>query len=113
MAWNLNGYSQDDFTADTVNDEAVNDSKLEAQRTQEAEAAGVKDARFIGYAEVLSVYNSRSDTEPLEDRRARELAVDAGQQSFTRAADYTGNSEAKETQYPADGAWTEEDHSTP
>lgn len=106
-------YSQDDFTADTVNDEAVNDSKLEAQRADEAKAKGVKDARFIGYAEVLEVYNSRSDTEPLADRRARELAVDAGQQSFTRAADYNGNATAAEGNYPADGEWTEDDHTTP
>ena len=97
-----NNYSQDKFTADTVNDEAVNESSLEAQRKAEAKTAGVQDARHIGYAEVLEVYNSRSDTEPLADRRARELAVDPADQDFTRAADYTGNSETKETTRSAD-----------
>jgi len=101
------GYAQDKFTADAVNEEAWNDSKLEQQRKDEATAAGVQDARHIGYAEVLEVYNRRSDTEPLADRRARALATDAGQQSFTRADDYTGNSVETETEYPADGGWTE------
>ena len=102
-------YSQDAWTADSVNEEAWNDSKLEAQRKARAEAAGVQDARHVGYAEVLEVYNRRADTEPLADRRARALAVDAGQQDFTRAAEYTGNSETTETEYPADGGWSDRD----
>ena len=94
------GGSQKDFTADAVNDEAVNDSKLEATRAAQAEAAGVKDARFAGYAAVLANYEKRSDTEHLADRRARELAVTADQQDFTREADYDGNSgETKDSDY--------------
>lgn len=108
MAFTFDGnYSQEDFSAETVSREADNSSSLEADRKAEAEAAGVQDARHIGYAEVLEVYNKRSDTEPLADRRARELAVDAGQQDFTRFDDYTGNSETKETEYPADGGWSD------
>lgn len=102
---------QDRYTADAVKEEALNESGLEQERAAEARAAGVRDARFIGYAEVLELYNNRSDTEPLADRRARALATDPGQQSFTRAAEYTGNSETTETQYPADGEWEETDHS--
>ena len=105
-------YSQDAWSADAVSTEADNSSELEAQRKAEAEAEGVQDARHIGYAEVLEVYNRRSDTEPLADRRARALATDAGQQSFTRAADYTGNSETTETEYPEDGGWTEGEDTT-
>lgn len=103
--------NQEKFSAKSVSEEANNQSSLELQRKQEAEAAGVRDARFIDYAEVLANYNQRSDTEPLADRRARHLATDAGQQSFTRAADYDGVAETAETQYPTDGGWAEADHS--
>lgn len=102
-------YSQDAWSADAVNTEAWNDSKLEAERKARAEAAGVQDARHIGYAEVLEVYNRRADTEPLADRRARALATDPAQQDFTRAAEYTGNSEETETRYPADTEWSDRD----
>lgn len=104
-------YDQDAFTADAVAAEAAETSTLEADRKAEAAGAGVQDARFIGYAEVLEVYNRRSDTEPLADRRARSLATDPAQQDFTRAADYTGNSTETETRYPADTDWTDTDFS--
>ena len=100
-------YSQENYSAEEVNAEADNSSSLEATRAADAKTAGVQDARHIGYAEVLEVYNRRSDTEPLADRRARALATDAGQQDFTRAAEYTGNSETTETEYPGDGGWSE------
>lgn len=95
-------YNQDAFTADTVRLEGDNASTLEAQRKTEADTANVQHARYIGYAEVLDVYNKRSDTETLADRRARELAVDPVDQDFTRAEGYTGNSTAKQTSRTAD-----------
>lgn len=96
----VEGGSQADYTADAVNTEADNSSSLEALRAEQAEAAGVKDARFAGYAAVLANYEKRSDTEHLADRRARELAVTANQQNFTREADYDGNSgETKDSDY--------------
>ena len=94
------GYTQDDFTAD--NNVESNESSLEVQRKAVAEAAGVVDARFDGYADVLEVYNSRTDTERLADRRARHLAADPADQDFTRADDYTGNSTTNETTRTAD-----------
>lgn len=92
--------SQDAFTADTVNQEYADRSTLEADRREQAEAAGVRDARFASYADVLRNYEERSDTEFLRDRRARSHAVTADQQDFTRAADYTGNSTEAESGYP-------------
>ena len=96
------GGSQADYTADAVNTEADNSSSLEALRAEQAEAAGLQDARHAGYAEVLANYEARTDTEPLRDRRARALAFDPEQQDFTRAADYDGQATEAESTYPAD-----------
>lgn len=107
MAFTFNeDYKQDTFTADAVIAEADNQSKLEEQRAAEATAAGVQDARFIGYAEVLEVYNKRSDTETLANRRARAQATDAGQQSFTRNVKW-GSKDEEQTVYPDDASWAE------
>lgn len=95
-------YSQENYSAEEVNAEADSSSSLEATRATEAEGAGVQDARHIGYADVLSVYEARTDTEPLRDRRARALAFDPEQQDFTRAADYDGQATEAESTYPAD-----------
>lgn len=84
-------YNQDRWTADAVRQEADREAKLEDQRAAQAEAAGVRDARFIGYAEVLGVYNQRSDTETLASRRARHLAATPVEQDFTRDADWVGD----------------------
>lgn len=104
-------YSQERFTADAVRTEADAEGTLEATRAQEAAAEGVRDARFIGYAEVLDVYNQRSDTEPLADRRARHLAADPTEQDFTRRADWTGNSTVTQTPNTAPGGqeWADGD----
>lgn len=91
-------YSQEDFSAGSVLDEAKNESAIDKQRLEEAETANVKDARFIGYAEVLAAYEARTDTEHLADRRARENAVTADEQDFTRHADYDGNSGTEKDQ---------------
>ena len=96
------GYSQEEWSAATVNDEAVNESQLENDRKSQATAASVQDARHIGYAEVLAVYEARTDTEPLRDRRARALAVDPAQQDFTRHVNYTGQATEAEPDYLAD-----------
>lgn len=85
-------YSQDKYTADKVVEGQNRESDLDAQRATEAETAGVASARFIGYDDVLSVYEARSDTEHLADRRARHYAATAAEQDFARAADYDGNS---------------------
>lgn len=95
-------YTQDAYTADSVSTEADNASALEAQRKAEAEAAGVQDARFVSYSDVLDIYQARSDSETLRDRRARSLAYNPEQQDFTRQAEYTGNSETDESSYPED-----------
>ena len=105
-------YSQDRYSAGEVTAEADNDSSLERDRAAQAKAANVRDARFIGYAEVLSVYADRPDVETLAERRARHLGTDPGQQSFTRAADYdagAGTSDAPQTSFPESGNWTEDE----
>lgn len=96
MAFTFDGdYSQDKYTADKVVEGLDRESGLDAQRADEATAAGVSSARFDGYADVLSVYEARSDTEHLADRRARHYAATAAEQDFARAADYDGNSGAE------------------
>lgn len=85
-------YSQEKYSAKTVVDGLNNESSLEADRKTQATAEGVQDARFIGYAEVLDVYQERTDTEHLADRRARHYASDTAAQDFARADDYDGNS---------------------
>ena len=106
--------SQERYSAASVTPEGDNDSSLERERAEQAAAAGVRDARFVGYAEVLANYANRSDVETLAERRARHLGTDPAQQSFTRAADYdagAGTSDAPQTEYPGvTTAWTEEDH---
>lgn len=84
-------YSQEEYSAKEVLP-ASRESGLDAQRAGEAETAGVREARFIGYADVLGVYEARSDTEHTADIRARHLAATAAEQDFARAADYDGNS---------------------
>lgn len=85
-------YSQEKHSAKTVVDGLNRESELDAQRATEADTANVQSARFIGYADVLSVYEARSDTEHLADRRARHYAATAAEQDFARAEDYDGNS---------------------
>lgn len=85
-------YSQEKYSAQTVVEGMNRESQLDADRAEAAETAGVQSARFIDYAEVLGVYEARSDTEHLADRRARHYAANADEQDFARAADYDGNS---------------------
>ena len=106
-------YDQSDFTAEAVRNEYADESVLEEGRKQRATEEGVQDARFAGYAEVLRVYEARSDTEPLRDRRARALATDPAQQDFTRAAGYTGQATEAESSYPAEAAAGEDDQTDP
>jgi hypothetical protein len=103
-------YEQDDYTAQTVREEARNDSALERQRKTEAEEAGVQDARHIGYAEVLNVYARRTDVEHLADRRARHLAANPADQAFTRQAGYDG---AKQPQGTEEAQTTRTDDASP
>jgi hypothetical protein len=49
-----------------------------------AAAAGVTSVEFIDYAEALVNYETRSDTELLVNRRARENAVTFHEQDFAR-----------------------------
>lgn len=91
-------YDQEKYSAQTVREEAVNESQLEIDRKAEAEAAGLQDARFIGYSEVLNVYAQRSDVEHLADRRARHLAANPADQAFTRQAGYDGQKEPQGTE---------------
>lgn len=84
--------NQEKYSANSVIAGLNRESVLDAQRKDEAAAAGVSSARFIDYAEVLENYEGRSDTEHLADRRARFYAATAAEQDFARAADYDGNS---------------------
>lgn len=87
-------YSQEGYSAKTVVEGLINDSTLEHERKTDAAVADVQDARFIGYAEVLDVYQRRSDTEHLADRRARHYASDPEAQDFARHEFYDGVSGA-------------------
>ncbi len=57
-----------------------------------AEAAGVKDAAFINYAEALEAYEARPDIESLANRRARDFPVDFDDASFMRETGYGAGS---------------------
>lgn len=96
MAFTLDeSYSQEAYSAKQVLlDEHGEPQTLDATRATEAEGEGVSSARFIGYADVLSIYEARSDTEHTADIRARHFAATAAEQDFARAASYDGNSGA-------------------
>lgn len=99
------GYDQEKFSAKSVVADLENDSTLEADRKAEANAADVQDARFIGYSDVLDVYQARTDTEHLADRRARHYASDPAEQNFARHENYDGVSG---TGADSDGADTDD-----
>lgn len=84
---------QSDYTADAVIAEQDNESQLEADRAAQAEAAGVSDARFAGYAESLEAYEARSDVETGARRRAREVAPTFAEADFARTAEYGDESD--------------------
>lgn len=52
-----------------------------------AEAAHVEKPEYINYAEALAVYESRSDIEPLADRRARDNGATFAATDFVRSSD--------------------------
>lgn len=70
---------------------------LTADREAEATAAGVSSREYVDYAAKLAIYEARSDTEFLADRRARESGETFADGNFARAVAYDGTSEAKET----------------
>ena len=80
-------YNQDDFTADAEIARVANESTLDADRQADADAAGVYRASQINYADVLGVYEARSDVENLRNRRARANAEEFSQQDFSRTVD--------------------------
>jgi hypothetical protein len=51
-----------------------------------AEEAGVVAPEYVDYSEALHNYESRSDVEPLSERRAREVGSDFRDASFRREA---------------------------
>ena len=82
--------SQEEYSAESVVAELDRDSALEAERKADADAAGVSEARFQGYAQVLGVYEARTDVESLADRRARHYGDTFAEQDFARAEGYKG-----------------------
>lgn len=90
--------SQEKYSAGETLKPLNRESDLDRQREGEAEAAGLSNARFAGYADVLGLYEQRSDTEHLADRRARHYAATVADQDFTRHADYDGNSGTEKDQ---------------
>jgi hypothetical protein len=66
-------------------DDSVNDDAK-----ARADAANVKHVSFIDYAEGLTNYEARSDTESLAHRRAREAATTFAATDFARGENYEG-----------------------
>jgi hypothetical protein len=63
-------------------DKDLNDLDAEAQKR--AEDAGVTKPEYVDYDKAIDNYQAREDTEPLEERRARELGADTRDASFRR-----------------------------
>lgn len=86
--------AQEDFSAESTLAPLDRANTVDPDAKARAEAAGVTDAAKIAYAEALAVYESRSDIEPLADRRARDnadtfAATDFVRESGTGAAAWT------------------------
>lgn len=62
-----------------------------ADAKERAREAGVTDAAFIQYEEAMKNYESRSDVEPLKERRAREGGRDFSEADFRRKVGATDN----------------------
>ena len=60
-----------------------------------AEAAGVSQAAYIGYAAALNAYQARSDIETLADRRRRENGTTFAEGDFMRQAAYNADGTAQ------------------
>lgn len=99
MAFTFNAAAgdQEKYSAESVIAEQDNASSLDATRAAEADAANVQTANQIGYAQVLGLYEARTDTEPLADRRARESGETFSDADFARAEGYTGEATAPQT----------------
>ena len=91
----------EDFSAGSTIANADSANTVDPDAKQRAETAGVTDAAKIDYAAALAAYESRSDIEPLADRRARDNGEQFSDTNFVRTtaddhtdrnagADYTG-----------------------
>jgi hypothetical protein len=86
--------AQEKFSAASVN--AAN-ADLNAERAEDPQFADFSKPEYLDYAEKLAIYEARSDTEPLADRRARDHGETFEDADFTREAGYTGVSEEQQT----------------
>lgn len=97
-AEDLANYKQDTREFKTAQEVIVdgNNGPLALQsdldNAEAAEAAGVKDASQINYAEALEAYEARPDIEDLAHRRARDFPVDFDDASFMRETGYGAGS---------------------
>lgn len=72
-----------------------NESPNDVENRAAAEAAGVKDASFIGYEDALRDYEARADVEPLAEKNARDMPTEFEDAAFMRASvDGPGGSSA-------------------
>jgi hypothetical protein len=67
---------------------------------ERADAAGVSNAAYIGYAEALEAFEARDDIEPLAVRRAREYGSDFDAGSIMRQAAYEDDGTAADAPRP-------------
>lgn len=86
--------AQEKFSAASVNPA---NADLNAERAADSTFDSVSKPEYLGYAEKLAIYEARSDTEPLADRRARDHGETFEDADFTRKAGYTGVSETAQT----------------
>lgn len=66
------------------------DDSVNEDAAARADAANVRHVSFIDYAEGLTNYEARSDTESLAHRRAREAGTTFAATDFARAEGYEG-----------------------
>lgn len=66
-------------------DDAAKQNQVDADARALAAAAGVTHSEYVNYAQRLTNYESRSDVEPLAERRAREAGDQFSDTDFRRA----------------------------
>ena len=82
----VSGYVYKPKTAQADVAEYGEGDALKREDEERAAAAGVSDVAYIDYAEALTNYEDRPDTELLVNRRARENATTFAAQDFARDA---------------------------
>lgn len=66
-------------------DDAAKQNDFDQDARDAADAAGVTHSEYVNYAAKLTNYESRSDVEPLAERRAREAGDQFSDTDFRRA----------------------------